>query len=362
MQSTSDARSAKLDNLQILRALAALSVVVAHAFHETRAIANTGGGEAAGRLAFGVDIFFVLSGFIMAHTSAGEFGQPGASLRFFTRRCARVIPLYWLLTSALLLGSAAAPSLLNVPVGGVGHIVDSYLFIPDLRAPGEVRPVMALGWTLNYEMLFYVIFSIALLTPIRYAMVWLSAQMAVMALGHLIVDPSHVAASFWTDPIILEFLFGVYVALMFRAGWRVGGGVAAAMFTLGLAGFVPLGGLDQLAPFLRNGVPAALLVAAAALGPAASASRLVLGAVALGDASYSLYLVHPFVLRPARLVWMKTVGAHLPAVLFAPCAVAACIAVGFFVYRRAERPLTGYAQGLLRRRREPASVRAPVGL
>ena len=347
---------AKLDNLQMLRALAAFSIVVLHAFHETENLAASAGGAPVGlpasNLAFGVDIFFVLSGFIMAHTAASEFGKDGAPLRFFRRRCARVVPLYWLLTTVMLIGAALAPSLLNVPVGGLYHVIASYLFVPDARGVGEVRPVMALGWTLNYEMLFYVMFSIALMTPIRFGVAWLSGLMAMLALSHAFIDPSHVPVVFWTDPLILEFLFGVYVALIYRAGWRLGAGTALLVSGVGLIGFLRLSTPwdDAALPvFLRSGVPAAVMVFAAALGPSAPMNRLTASIVLLGDASYSLYLVHPFVLRPARAIWAKAIGGHMPLWLFVPAAVAACVVVAVIVYRRVESPLTVFAQALNRR-------------
>jgi peptidoglycan/LPS O-acetylase OafA/YrhL len=359
------ASSGRLDNLQMLRALAASTVVVLHAFHETEAIGQATGRPAAvlgGHFAFGVDVFFALSGFIMAHTAAGEFEAPGASLRFFLRRCARVVPLYWLLTTVLLVGGIAAPALLNAPLGDAFHVVASYLFIPDPRGAGEMRPVIALGWTLNYEMLFYVMFAIAMLLPLRLGIAWLSVQMATMAVGHGFLDPVHVRAAFWTDPIILEFLFGVYVGLMLRAGWRIGRAAALALAVAGLSGFVGLGDRVEAAPaFLRFGLPAAMLVAAGALGPATPRSRLTAAAVALGDASYSLYLVHPFALRPARLAWTKLVGGQAPSVAFVPVAVAAAVVVGLLLYRLVERPLTSRAQALLRpagRSGGPAAERA----
>ena len=98
--------------------------------------------------------------------------------------------------------------------------------------------MLALGWTLNYEMLFYVFFAAALLLPIRLGVLWLSVLMVGMALVGRLIDPQHVQIAFWTNPIILEFLFGVYVALIFRSGVRIGGGWALGLAAIGLLGFV----------------------------------------------------------------------------------------------------------------------------
>ncbi|WP_348643447.1 acyltransferase family protein [Rhizobium lusitanum] len=341
-------------NLQVLRALAALSVVVAHALHETETLAGATGRAAvdgsAWNLGFGVDIFFVLSGFIMTHTAASEFGRSGAPRRFFLRRCARVIPLYWLLTSVMLLGALVAPSLLTVPIGSVSHVLASYFFIPSGRGVDEVRPVLALGWTLNYEMLFYVFFAAALLLPIRLGVVWLSVLMVGMALVGNLVDPNHVQIAFWTSPIILEFLFGVYVALIFRSGVRIGGGAALGLMAVGFLGFIRISvpwDDAALPQFLRSGLPAALLVLAAAIGPVLPQKRLVFWGVALGDASYSLYLAHPFVLRPMRAIWVKLVGGALPLGLFVVVATLGAAVFALALFKGVEKPLTSRVQRIM---------------
>lgn len=344
---------AKLHNLQVLRAIAALSVVVAHCIHETinlpPAATQQTTDQQTWNLGYGVDIFFVLSGFIMMHTAVTEFGKSGASLRFFLRRCARVIPLYWLLTSVLLLGSVAAPSLLSVPIGDFSHIVSSYLFIPDGRGLGEVRPVLALGWTLNYEMLFYVFFALALTMPMRLGLVWLSALMIILALVGATIDPQHIQIAFWTSPIILEFLYGVFIALIFRTGLRLGVAGAFALGGVGLLGFIhlPAPWNDMALPqFLRCGLPAASLVLAAAIGPSLPSRRVVLWAVALGDASYSLYLAHPFIVKPMRAIWVKLIGDHLPSGLLILCSALVSVLFALILYKIVERPLTATAQKL----------------
>lgn len=341
-------------NLQVLRALAASSVVIAHALHETEMLAAATGRAAVDgsswNLGFGVDIFFVLSGFIMTHTAALEFGKSGAPLRFFLRRCARVVPLYWLLTSIMLLGALAAPSLLAVPVGSVSHVLASYFFIPSGRGVGEIRPVLALGWTLNYEMLFYVFFALALLLPIRLGIVWLSVLMVGMALVGNLVDQSHVQIAFWTSPIILEFLFGVYVALIFRSGVRISKGIACGFAIIGFLGFIRIStpwNDAALPQVLRSGLPAALLVLAAAIGPVLPQKRIVLWGVALGDASYSLYLAHPFILRPMRAIWAKVIGGALPLGLFVAFSTLAAALLALALFRGVEKPLTRRVQGVV---------------
>lgn len=336
-----------ISNLQICRALAALIVVIGHSLHDLDTVAARAGVEpvrSAINWGAGIDIFFVVSGFIMIYVAGRDFGEPGAPRRFLLKRVARVAPLYWLVTSALIVGSLIAPSLLNVPIGGARHIVASYLFIPDWRPDMSlVRPVMALGWTLNYEMLFYVVFGCAMALPLRFAVPAMTALLVGGTLAKSAFDIQQTQLAFWTDPIILEFLFGVYIGLAHRAGWRLS---APAAIALGLAGLALVttalpeaAGLTISANFLRYGAPAAMLVGAAALGPQLPGLAPVRFTIALGDASYALYLSHPFVIRPLREIWLKIGGADLPLVAFSVVCTIGAIAVAFALHIYLEKPI-----------------------
>lgn len=339
------------DNIQALRALAAVLVVVGHAFHETEAISAAVGRPAPDMSfvywGFGVDIFFVISGFIMVYTSADLFGRPGAWRTFLMRRVTRIVPLYWLLTTVLLIGGAIAPRLLNVPIGDWQHILASYLFIPSLRAPGEIRPVMALGWTLNMEMFFYLLFAGALLLPYRRGLAALAAVISGFALAGFIFRPQQVQLAFWTQSIILEFLMGCLLAAAYLKGARLTPMAALAVAALGILGMFRFGvpeGQDILPDALRWGIPALLIVAAAALAQSSRACPM-LWLAALGNASYSLYLIHPFVLRPLRNIWTQAVGGALPLTAYVVFVTALATLVSIGVYRWLERPLLRWAQG-----------------
>lgn len=341
---TGTASAGQIESIQALRAIAALLVVFGHAAHETEAIGPRVGlpGIDASFLhwGIGVDIFFVISGFIMVHTSADLFGQPGAWRVFLARRIARIVPLYWLLTTVLLLGGLIAPRLLNVPLGDWQHILSSYLFIPSLRGD-EIRPVMALGWTLNLEMFFYVLFAGALLLPLRRGMVALTLAIGGFALAGAILKPVQVQIAFWTQQIILEFLFGCLLALLHRHGFRLAGPSAVLLVAFGFAAMFNIHGVDAdetVPPALRWGVPAVLIVGGAALYRG-GAPRLTLLLTGLGNASYSLYLFHPFALRPLREVWVKLVGAALPLELYIVVAMTVAAAASMFLYRWIERPM-----------------------
>ena len=339
-------------NLQICRGLAAGLVVVGHALQDSDAIAAKFGLASLHSTinwGCGVDIFFVISGFIMVHVAGDSFGKPGAPRQFISKRLARVVPLYWLVTTALILGAFIAPNLLNVPIGGWQHILASYLFIPDWRPDGSaMRPVMALGWTLNYEMLFYIAFAAAMLLPLRQGIAALTVTfVAAIALRvQLAIHQDQLV--FWTDPLVLEFLFGVYIALAWRAGWRLSGWIALAIGALGLAlvshALPDPFAMTEAYNYLRHGIPAAMLVAAATLGPAVPASVLTRFGKQMGDASYALYLCHPFVVRPLREVWVKLGGEHLPLQLYCAFALAGAILAALLLHRYVEKPIARLLQ------------------
>src|SRR5207237_5929129 len=102
---------------------------------------------------------------------------------FLGRRIARIVPIYWTVTTIYLAVALSAPSLLNSEFLGAGGVLASYLFIPVTRPDGLVQPLYGLGWTLNYEMFFYVLFSLAVAWPRRRAVPALMLALAGLGLG-----------------------------------------------------------------------------------------------------------------------------------------------------------------------------------
>ncbi|NGM36508.1 acyltransferase [Methylobacterium sp. DB0501] len=363
--------------MQVLRALAALMVAAGHAQFEAAGLAARVGQPfvPAAWLPWpaGVDVFFVISGFIIVHAAAALHGRADARSVFLAHRVARVVPLYWLATTLYLALAWLRPGLLGAGAEGPLYLAASYLFWPMARADGAVQPLYSLGWTLNYEMAFYALFALVLPWGRRGAVLGVGVLLAGLVLGAAFIRPLQgaiqgpvqgpvaVPLAFWGDPIVLEFACGAVLALARQEGLRLALPARLALAGLGLA-LLSLAGEDPSLPrFIAWGGPAALLVAAAALGPAGSAGRplrpaIVLGIV-LGDASYALYLAHPFVVRGLRVIAEATgLASVLGAGPLVILMLAASAAAALLLHRIVERPLSRAVRALLAPALRPAPV------
>ena len=215
-------------------------------------------------------MFFVISGFIMVHASAPLFTAPGGGRTFLARRIARIVPIYWAVTTLYLAIALAVPEFLNREFLGGPYVVASYLFIPATRPDGLVQPLYGLGWTLNYEMFFYALFALALGRSRRAAVLGLAAVLAALVAIGRALGPLPEPLRFWTDPIILEFVYGMALGLIYAEGVRLGPVPRALLSIAALAMLVAVatrhGELATAFRALAYGIPAAMLVAALAFG------------------------------------------------------------------------------------------------
>jgi exopolysaccharide production protein ExoZ len=333
-------------SIQALRALAALAVVAYHALQWG------GGGFDVGRA--GVDVFFVISGFIMWYVTSGRVVAPGA---FLWRRVTRVAPLYWLATLGVLAVAFAWPAFLPEVRPGWRHLALSLAFVPHPDPRGLPFPTLPPGWTLDYEAVFYLIFAAALTGPRAWrGRLVVGALIAVTAFGFLLPEPYYYLGA---NPMLLQFAAGVCLAIAVENGLTPARWVGAAMILAALAWWtaVQTGGLfTELWRPLLWGVPAFLTVAGT-LGLELSPGTLRLppwaarAALILGDASYAIYILH----LPATALVAHTLGYGLPW-LFLPAALLASIAAGLAGRAWVEKPLLER----LRVRRAPAPP--PSGL
>lgn len=340
-----------IHSIQVLRALAAFMVAIHHVQPDAAVVAARAG------LSFtrsdllpwmaGVDIFFVVSGFIMVHASQDLFGRDGASNLFLKRRLARIVPLYWAMTTLFLLVGLAVPAVLNSGVPNLQQILGSYLFWPVVSTQGFVQPVYSLGWTLNYEMLFYVLFAAGLMLPRAWTLPAITLVLALLVGVESLKGPLALPFGFWGQPIVLEFAAGMGIAALRRKGLRLHGALRIAVAMAGAALLVAAAhfpGTDGAwSSVLWRGGAAVLLMLAAGCGREGIVPLPPVKALAaVGDASYALYLVHPFVIRGMREAVLR-LGLHSPA-LYIALALAGSVIAALLLYRFFEKPATRLAR------------------
>ncbi len=338
----------RIASLQALRAAAALAVAMHHLSHEPYGLRAWTWLEHL-PLTAGVDVFFVISGFVMVHASAGLAGTAGAWRVFMARRLARIVPLYWLTTTFFLLAAAAFPGSVRSGMPAWPEIVASYAFVPFQRASGAIQPVYSLGWTLNHEMFFYVLFALFLpLARVRGVACVALVLAGLVAAGRMF-QPVHAAAIFWCDPIVLEFPLGMALALMKGRGLSLPGALRLVCAVLGLAA-LGLGETGWLPPpgFAPG---AALVTAATVLGPEPRLPAFMARCFGhLGDASYALYLLHPFAFRSATSIWRVLAPESFVAGIVAGLvALALAMAIAQGSFRWVEGPATRRLGGRWRR-------------
>ena len=320
---------ARLDCVQLLRAVAAVAVVT----HHIRLFGNG---------AWGVDLFFVISGFIMCYVTE-DSGR-----RFFAKRIIRVVPLYWTGTLAVFCVALVFPSLLDHTTADFGDLLKSLFFIPFKKGHNTV-PVLFLGWTLNYEMLFYLIFSLSMAVSHKRRAMVASALLIGIAIAGRWVPDHPVPFRFFSRPVIIEFAFGMlcYELFIATAGHRMRSRTIASRLLWTAAGAIfiacmPLATI--FAPFedpvIRWGILAALSFYCIIYG--LSGVRLPLLAVIIGDASYSLYLFHPYVIQIFTKTSPAYSGTGAPAYFMAVLVIVLCCVLSVISYRYLERPVTEY--------------------
>jgi exopolysaccharide production protein ExoZ len=320
--------------IQILRFVAALAVVAFHALGAPPKGFEVPEGAISFALSYGgrgVDLFFVISGFVIFYATHSSKLTPAEFLR---RRVERIVPLYFVVIFTVTMLAMTLPATFGAPDWYTPrHIIKSLAFIA--FTDGEV-PVVYVGWSLEYEMYFYL--AVALLMALT-RNVWRNIVVMFSAIAVLGQIPGVGAAlghyAFFADPMILEFVLGVIVGSVFvngRIGWPMPVAAACAIAALLVS--------DPASRVIVSGVPAACLVAAAAwlsrkrIDPSWPERALA----RLGDASYSIYLAQVQTVSLASMLIAGFVPAIPPLLLLS---VTSCIvvALGLLLNILVERPL-----------------------
>ncbi len=356
----------------MLRGVAALLVVYNHAGLYLALWPQSLGGaswlapdDATARMgAIGVDLFFVISGFVMALTASRFTGAHGAGT-FLALRFVRIAPLYYLACLAML-------ALIVNPGASVGRetLLNSITFIPVFDDARYSWPLHYLGWTLAFEFVFYTFVAALVAAGFSARPFVLLAAVAVVPLAGFAIDIELAAWHVVTNPIVWEFGLGVVAYMMWRRGWlprlalplAIGLGTAIVGFAIvlrlapddmALLSRGTVHGTNSLARAFFWGVPAWLCFCAAVAWGADrrdrghAAAPLKRLAKSLGDASYSIYLSH---LGVVLLLQKMVSRVALPADLVVIGTMIVSALVGVVVYRMVEAPLLRIGQQLVRDR------------
>lgn len=345
----------KLDSIQALRAVAAFAVIVHHvgltlnSYYPTPLSSTltllTGLGAA------GVDLFFVISGYIIFRSTSKL--EPGLSSArsFLRKRVLRIYPAYWIWTSVLLLMWIGGLALKSHQYS-FSVIAGSYLLVPVARADGSLHPVLDQGWTLSFEMYFYLIFSsIILLGWRKKGIAWIALPFLLIALAGLLPAIPASIQSVVSSPLVMEFLLGVCIGWVLSKHppasrsirpirWvltAIGASLLAFAF---LQGEVEGTGIDRLVIY---GAPSAALVTLALLAPS---TPLLRRTTWLGDASYSIYLTHGFfTLALGTLLKGGLSLGDVPAGIVLAVASLAILLISSTAYWLVEKPVARLLSG-----------------
>jgi exopolysaccharide production protein ExoZ len=335
----------ELVGVQYLRAFSVALVIFHHLTSETKFISLQLGG-------FGVEIFFVISGFIMWHTTV----ETNISvIDFWRHRIVRIVPLYWICLSILVAIAMLTPGTLNSSILTPENTFKSFLFVPHFHVVQKIiAPILIPGWSLDYEMYFYFLFGIALLvrsTFLRAALI--AVVLLSLVTAGIVIQPKDAVAIVYTHPDLLKFLGGIILAILYRANLLNGIIPGIMLVLIGTSThfifvWINYGLFRDLVGFSSIIVVAGALALEPALRRSPNAFLHT-----IGNASYSIYLSHLYFIRLLELVWrhLLPVGSSdLLYAAYAGSAFAFAAVGGVLVYFGVERPMLNFL------RKRPASL------
>lgn len=307
-----DINQNKIYSLQIFRGLAALLVLIAHA---NLIIDNKlfGGGLIIGWC--GVDFFFVLSGFIIFYVNYNNIGNPSKFNIYIQKRVIRIYPIYWVYTLIVLLGNTILWSFMGktfiswLDLNNI-NIIKVFMLIPTNTTLSEM-PILPVAWTLSYEMLFYLAFSLLILLKPKYSYPLLGVWVILIFLNLFgFIEYQSIQLNFLLNSKILEFFLGGIIAYGLRhySTYRIKKywSIILTLISIILLGGSWVNAYNNYVFFAHNdvltfGVPFALLIFSAVFcepNTEQSFSKIKRVFIYLGDASYSIYLTHFILLLP----------------------------------------------------------------
>ncbi len=328
-------------SLQLLRYLAAIIVVGYHIEESltSRTSYNIYGLFSYGNI--GIDIFFVISGFIIALTTSKTSNDSKLiqARSFILKRFIRIVPIYWLYTLLKIAMVLLLPALALRTELQTEHIITSMLFIPDM-APWELmQPILPVGWTLNFEILFYLIFTVAILINQNKLLVTFCAFLSIFVAVYIF--PEQLVFQFYARTIIFEFLLGLIVFEIVKKVKTIPFWLNLSLLILAII-FIS-NALGEINRLFTIGIGSFLLVLSFIYFERHLPNtkyKIQRTSEILGDSSYSLYLSHSFTVPFGVIVFGQflELGGYNTLLL----TLILSTIVGIASYRLLEKPMINY--------------------
>lgn len=326
------AEKKKVEIIQLLRLIGAICIIIYHS------------GIVGEHGYFAVEIFCILSGYILMYSTQKESSKQG----FLKKRILRIVPLYWISTIFMYLLLLVAPQLSIMAEAKPEYLLKSMFFIPFFNSKGYGVPILGIGWTLNYEMFFYLIFFIALHISHKLRGIISSAIIIVLVALHYILDFDYLIWNYYTDAFMLEFVFGIIA--FYAMDWlktRVQKpGIKYCLLALSACSFVwmclDVGVGTNILRCVRLGIPALLFfMIIIACYEQSTYPKLL---ISYGNATFSIYLLEYFSTAAYKLVASYT-PIYLDIILFILMLLATLI-LGYWTYKYIESPLYNKLQNI----------------
>ena len=310
----------KIEIIQVLRFFAAFSVMMVHL-------------PIIGFGIWGVDIFFVISGFIMMYVTENN------QKNFLIKRIIRIVPLYWILTLGVFSIAIFYPDLLNNTTANFEHLIKSLFFVPfDKNSSGHF-PILFLGWTLNFEIIFYILFSISLIFSKKNKLILSSVFIVLFLLFNSFLSDKYFISASYFDFIFFEFIFGMAAFVIWKK--------FKDKIPLNLFNHLIFLLFLFLTTFILNyfyairsisyGVPAFILLIYFLFF--LNDKRFPKIFVTLGDASYCIYLLHPYIVQSFYKIF--EIGKHgliIESFFTMIIAILVCL-ISILIYKLIELPI-----------------------
>lgn len=359
-----NAKNMKLNSIQFLRAVAATLVVYQHFVNQGAAnveswqknfyhLKNFG--------CIGVDLFFVISGFIIMYV-ANEYTGVRSGFHFLLKRFIRINPIYYIATLLFLLALLIINEL-GYPNNYVSSyqkiitsLVDTLLIIPTVGDVESFSPFLLVGWTLSFEWCFYLLFFLLILCGVQRKTLFLIILLPLLSILAYFIKPSDFRLIFLTNPILLEFLMGVIICSIYLKKVSIPTYIGVICLFLGIISYIlliifgfgdvwnyygVLGGFLSLQRFLLWGLPSTLIVAGCVFLEKNKVFNRVWNnhwIVLAGDASFSIYLFHPILFALNMLLFTK-LGYFAPVDTMIVLQVITAIVISIGFYNVVEKPL-----------------------